>query len=167
MNWSFVEEQLLSTANFIASDLGLCDGVLHFQYILQDSKAHVLEVTRRCSGDLYPYPVTLALGLDWADLIVSASTGRSVTAHPIRKQEGFFGRHCIMADRNGIVREYRLASEIRRNIVSEHRAIAEGQRVQNHLHQKLAVLILKFESLKEAEDKVPRLHALCSVEIEN
>jgi hypothetical protein len=80
---------------------------------------------------------------------------------------GFFGRHCIMSERNGKIRKYRVSDEIRKNVLAEYRAIPEGGFVENYLHQKLAVVVLKFESLEEASDKVPHLHALCSVEIDD
>ena len=37
--------------------------VFHHQYLLRDGKPYIIEITRRCSGDLYPVPVQPATGV--------------------------------------------------------------------------------------------------------
>lgn len=166
-DWQSVESSLIDTANYLARDLGLCNGILHFQYILSDGRAFILEITRRCSGDLYPLPVSLALGIDWQDLIVRAAAGLPIPIGPVKRQEGFFGRHCIMADKNGEILRFTIGDEIRPNIVSVHYAFQVGEVVTSHLNQKLGVLILRFNSILEAQRKVAQLHSICRAEIKS
>ncbi|MBP5604665.1 MAG: ATP-grasp domain-containing protein [Ruminiclostridium sp.] len=64
---------LISDAEKTAKALDLKDGVFHYQYILsENNEPFILEITRRCSGDIYPEPVEHATGIKWAENIVRA-----------------------------------------------------------------------------------------------
>ena len=87
-------------------------------------------------------------------------SGHDCRDFPPVKQQGFCGRHCIQADRNGVLQAFRIDPELQRHIFDEVRCLAPGDRVTNHLSQKLAVLMLRYDSREQMAAITPRLHQL-------
>lgn len=50
----------------IVTKLGLGPGLLHTQFILKGAEVQLIEITRRCPGDLYSLLIRLSTGLDYA-----------------------------------------------------------------------------------------------------
>ena len=50
----------------IYSKLKLCDGLIHTQFIVQGDSFWILEVTRRCPGDLYSKLIEYSMGFDYS-----------------------------------------------------------------------------------------------------
>jgi hypothetical protein len=55
----------------IASYLQLCDGLIHTQFIANESKLALLEVTRRCPGDLYSLLIEYSTGFPFSSRYAS------------------------------------------------------------------------------------------------
>jgi carbamoylphosphate synthase large subunit len=51
----------------IASELSLQDGLVHTQFISNGDKYWLIEITRRCPGDLYSQLIELSTGLNYAE----------------------------------------------------------------------------------------------------
>lgn len=166
-----VRDQLIAQINRITKKLSLVDGIFHIQYINARDAAQetitpqIIDITRRCSGDFYPVPVSNATGSNWAEWIVKAETGMDCSAFPAIKQSGFHGRHCIMAGANGVVENIVIDPEIKPNIVGKYLLSGAGSRINNYLTDKLGVLFLSYESRQEMLDKTQRINQLVRVEI--
>lgn len=157
---------LIAEAEKIATLLKLKDGVFHIQYIMNSGRPSIIEITRRCSGDLYPGPVERATGVPWAEWIVRAACGLSTTEFPVAVQRGFVGRHCIMAPANGVVRSVTIASEIRDCIYDQLMWWKAGDRIDNFLTQKLGILQLEYQSREQMLELTSRINQLVRVELE-
>jgi len=57
---------LESGLNKLCLSLGLKDGLLHTQFIMSDGKPFIVEVTRRCPGDLYSLLIEYSTGFQYA-----------------------------------------------------------------------------------------------------
>ncbi len=158
-----VAKILVSASEKIAGLLSLKDGIFHIQYIYKNGKPNIIEITRRCSGDLYPYPVNNATGLNWEDWIVKSSVGVDCGGFPEARQKGFYGRHCIMAPENGVVKNVVIEDNIKGNICDELIWWKKGDKINNYLVDKLGVVFLKFGSEKEMLQKVSRINQLIRV----
>jgi hypothetical protein len=92
-------QQIERSLERIATELHLRDGLIHMQFILYETSVYIIEVSRRCPGDLYPllieyskyYPyshtyVSYFMGLD---PVADAESGAS----PIRKR--YVLRHTV------------------------------------------------------------------------
>jgi hypothetical protein len=55
----------------IANHLKLCDGLVHVQFIASDSKLAIVEITRRCPGDLYSLLIEYSTGFPFASRYAS------------------------------------------------------------------------------------------------
>ena len=158
-------EELLQVANTIASSLDLVDGLLHFQYLASEDEFTILEITRRCSGDLYPLPVNCSSGLNWTDWIIQAESGADCSDFPLVEQSGYCGRHCIMAPGNGKLKDIVIDESLKPNITEKYSWWKSGDVIDNYLVQKFGVLLLEFASLSEMQEKTANIHELVKVEL--
>ena len=74
---SFVEEHpqlkaaLQNDVNQLASELSLGSGLVHLQLIYDGDDYYLIEVTRRCPGDLYSELIRLSTGFDYSGAYVA------------------------------------------------------------------------------------------------
>ena len=164
-----VKDILIKDSEKIADILNLRNGVFHIQYVMSEDKPYILEITRRCSGDFYPVPVEYGMGIKWSDWIVSSECGLdddSYLSKPYDKQL-LGGRHCIMGDRNGVVKSVSISDEIKNNIYQDFSWWKPGYEIGNYMVDKLAVLFLRYSSYEEMIDKSERITDLIRVVYED
>jgi hypothetical protein len=77
----------------ISAHLDLCDGLLHTQFIDSDEGVSIIEMTRRCPGDLYARLIEYSTGHHYAGEFASYFLGRRVEALPSRRR--YVLRHTI------------------------------------------------------------------------
>ena len=158
----------------IAQDLHLVDGILHIQYIEKpDGTPVIIEICRRPPGDLYIKFVKYATGVDYPKTIVLAETGMDIAAIPDVPTQGFWLRHCIMADCqagengcSGIVRDVTFAPEIQGNIVEKFLWYKPGEVITDKLTYKAGIVFFKFDTLAEMQSKTARMTDLVKVAAE-
>jgi len=161
-----VQDQLLREAERVIDCLSLADGIFHIQYVQAQGRAWILEITRRCSGDFYPYPVRLSSGLDWAEWIVKAECGLDCGGFPRAVQRGFFGRHCVFARNAGVVGSLVVSPELAGNVIDRFRIFESGDSIDEHRASKMAaVVFLQYGSRDEMIRKSMRMNELVSVEV--
>lgn len=156
---------LIDDMEKLAHELKLVDGVFHAQYILSDGLPYIIEITRRCSGDFYPVPVEYARDIPWSEMTVRAECGLPVekNIYQMHEPQRFGGRHCIMGDRNGTVKDIIIADEIKDNIYGSFIWFKSGYIIDDYLKNKLGVLFLKFDSEREMLDKINRITELVKI----
>lgn len=162
----YIKDKLINAAETIAAKLKLVDGIFHIQYILKDRDIYIIEITRRCSGDLYPIPVDYATQVNWSEWIVKAESGYDCSNFPRNlEQKGFCGRHCIMASKNGIVDNVIINKKIHDNIFDKLIWWKKGDIIDNFMSQKLGIVFLKYETMDEMIAKTNMINDLIKVEI--
>lgn len=160
----------------IAQELHLVDGILHIQYIERaDGTPVIIEICRRPPGDLYIKFVKYATGIDYPRFIVMAETGEDISGIADVPTQGFWLRHCIMADCQagertvsgdiceGIVRDVTFAPEIQGNIVEKFLWYKPGEKIDDKLLYKAGIVFFKFDSLAEMQDKTARMPSLAQI----
>lgn len=166
-NIDIVKQELINAVEKIASLLSLVDGIFHIQYLFNGNHAQIIEITRRCSGDLYPYPVYYALKIDWAELIVRSEVAMECSLFPkVAQQEDFFGRHCIMASQNGVIKNIFIADEIKQHICDQMIWGEVGDKIDDFMVQKFGILLLQFESEYQRDEIISQINKLVYVEIQ-
>jgi hypothetical protein len=63
----------------LCTRLELCDGLLHTQFILEQGKPYIIEMARRCPGDLYSLLIEYSTGVPYAAKFAAAFTGDAVS----------------------------------------------------------------------------------------
>lgn len=61
----------------VVASLGLCDGLLHTQFIASESEFWIIECMRRCPGDLYGHHFKFSFGYDYEAQYVAGFVGRN------------------------------------------------------------------------------------------
>ena len=158
----------------IAQELHLVDGILHIQYIERaDGTPVIIEICRRPPGDLYIKFVKYATGIDYPKFIVLAETGEDISGIADVPTQGFWLRHCIMADCqagengcSGTVRDVTFAPEIQGNIVEKFLWYKPGEVVTDKLTYKAGIVFFKFDTLAEMQDKTARMTELAKIATE-
>jgi hypothetical protein len=94
-------ERMRDAINQIASDLNLRSGLIHTQFILNGDTFWIIEITRRCPGDLYSLLISFSTGFNYVENYVRPFIGkpfegraqhrRAVMRHTIslRKEQTF------------------------------------------------------------------------------
>jgi len=148
----------------IARELHLVDGILHIQYIEKaDGTPVIIEICRRPPGDLYIKFVKYATGIDYPKFIVMAETGMDISGIADVSTQGFWLRHCIMADQEGIVRDVTFAPEIQKNIVEKFLWYKPGESISDKLLYKAGIVFFKFDTLAEMQNKTSRMVDLVKI----
>ena len=155
----------------IAQELYLVDGILHIQYIERaDGTPVIIEICRRPPGDLYIKFVKYATGVDYPKFIMLAETGEDISNITDVPTQGFWLRHCIMADcqagengSTGIVRDVTFAPEIQGNIVEKFLWYKPGEEITDKLTYKAGIVFFKFDTLAEMQDKTARMTELAKI----
>ena len=166
ININKVSKSLINASEKIAELLSLVDGIFHIQYLYKNGEAKIIEITRRCSGDYYPYPVNKSTGIKWEDWIVKAEAGVDCSNFPVIKQQGFCGRHCIMSPKNGIVKDVLIDNSIKNNIYKDLSWWKKNDVINNFMIQKLGVLFLEYKSMEEMLQKTSKINEMVRVIIE-
>ena len=154
----------------IARELNLVDGILHIQYIEKpDGTPVIIEICRRSPGDLYIKFVKYATGIDYPKFIVQAETGEDISGIADVPTQGFWLRHCIMADPDikagSTVRDVTFAPEIQGNIVEKFLWYKPGDIVADKLTYKAGIVFFRFNTLEEMADKTARMTDLVKIKV--
>jgi hypothetical protein len=82
-----------------ANDLNLCDGLIHTQFISDNSSFYLIEVARRCPGDLYSQLIEKSTGINYAELYSMPFMGIELPNNVNIKKEKFVARHTVSVDK--------------------------------------------------------------------
>ncbi|ATB64086.1 ATP-grasp domain-containing protein [Pseudomonas mosselii] len=135
--------------------LGLCDGLLHTQFIAQGDKFWIIECMRRGPGDLYGSLVGRSTGVDYSDLYIRGFLGLDFSdAH----QPGIgkpVGRHTISRDCDSI--PFSFIANIPGSEVEIVQLKCSGERLKRAPYDKLAILFAEFDSQEAMLQSTPHL----------
>lgn len=152
--------ELIQVAENMAEDLKLVDGIFHVQFILRQDGPVLIEICRRPPGDLYLDLVRHATGVDYALWVVRAAAGLGLEHLEHAPTTGFYGRHCIMADRNGTVSDLDIDPSVQGKIVESVTWWKPGDLIADFRVNKLGIVFLRFddaEDMRRSMDDMPQL----------
>ncbi len=173
--------QLVMDSEKIAKELNLVDGILHIQYIERDDGTPVIiEICRRPPGDLYIKFVKYATGIDYPKFLMLAETGderrkeicdtqfieesaAEIRRHNRHEHSPYWLRHCVMADREGIVKDVEFSDAIQRNIIEKFMWFKPGEQITDKMYYKAGIVFLRFETLEEMQQKTAEMTKLIKV----
>ncbi len=78
-----------------ASVMGLCDGLVHTQFIAREDMLWIIEVTRRCPGDLYSYLIQASTGFRYAEAYTKSFIGCTTFKNNWQNSHTHLMRHTI------------------------------------------------------------------------
>lgn len=90
--------ELEESLETLCAELKLADGLLHTQFLLATDGAYVVEVSRRCPGDLYPLLIEFSTGYPYAARYAAFFAGDRLAASADNRKHVL--RHTVTSDTN-------------------------------------------------------------------
>lgn len=90
-----IKRKLRKEICFIANKLNLVDGLIHTQFILTKKSFKIIEITRRCPGDLYSLLIQKSTGYDYARAYTEPFINRKNSNKKTDKKISLVIRHTI------------------------------------------------------------------------
>ena len=96
-----IKDGLRKWTEQFAQDLDLVDGLIHTQFIADNDAFFLIEVARRCPGDLYSQLIEKSTGINYAELYSLPFIGEELP-DSIKKEIKYFSRHTVSVDKDCI-----------------------------------------------------------------
>ena len=87
----------------LVADLRLTDGLAHTQFLWDGARVSLVEITRRCPGDLYSLLISLSTGTPYADLYCRPFLGEALDPPPLTASPRHILRHTVSTDRDRVL----------------------------------------------------------------
>ena len=98
LTWSFPTEMLESlraSVRSLASSLHLTNGLVHTQFIVCGDRYWIIEITRRCPGDLYSLLIEFSTGYPYAASYVAPFVGKVPSPRELGAVQERITRHTV------------------------------------------------------------------------
>lgn len=82
----------------ISKELSLSDGLIHTQFIVNEQNYWLIEMTRRCPGDLYSKLIELSTGYQYAKNYAASFLGNEIEAHTKNTIKRNIVRHTVTSE---------------------------------------------------------------------
>lgn len=155
VNYNFPENLLSKIRNNIekiAFSLNLVDGLIHTQFIRKKDNYWLIEITRRCPGDLYSQLITLSTGYPYAEKYTSYFVNKIVKTNSNNKRHIL--RHTITQNEIGIFKNLKYNKKL--NIINEVNISSVGDLLQPSPLGRVKIIFIKNKS-KEKHEKTKEL----------
>lgn len=167
-NWEKAVEFLIPETEKVAKILGLVDGQLHMQYIMQpNGKPVIIEMMRRNIGNFWSSMLNDAAGVNWCDWVIRAEAGLDCHNIPSNKQPvGFYGYHMMQGSKNGIFKGIEIAQEFEKYIYQTIMWEKPGFVINNYMYNKLGNILFHFKTEEEKNKYMPIINEMVKVIVE-
>jgi biotin carboxylase len=145
-----------------ADALKLGDGLVHTQFIVAAGKFYLIEVTRRCPGDLYALLIERSTGIDYASLFAASFCGIPIADDKTSCARRYVSRHTVSVDRDCIYFASRIALHHQR--VSFAPLKKTGERLRAAPLDRAGIYFIDHRSAAEMTALTPRLRSYVTVE---
>lgn len=166
--WEKAVETVIPEIERTAEILGLVDGLLHLQYIMDENDTPwIIEMMRRSPGNNFTTALSNSTGINWREWIIRAEAGEDCHEIPHAcTPRDFYGYHSVMPSRNGVFRAQVIEPELKPYVLDEIHWYEPGREVTDHLSEKTGSIQYHFKTMAEREDILPRINELAHAEME-
>jgi phosphoribosylaminoimidazole carboxylase (NCAIR synthetase) len=158
--------ELVDAVETITRSLELVDGLMHVQCIQTAVGPRIVELCRRCPGDLYPWFVQLSTGYDYAGAVLRSELALQRDPDGATATPQCITRHCLMGECEGTLRRVELDDDLRARTVEQMLWWTEGQPITNHLVDKFGIVFFGFDDEATMRAVTKELPARIAVEID-
>ncbi len=152
---AFVRSAVRETMARIIGELGLCDGLLHTQFICDGETFWIIECMRRAPGDLYSNLIGYSTGAAYTEMYTQPFIGEEIVVRPLLPIPRNMARHTIS------VAEPRTFFSFSHSIPSSKVTVVplklSGHNCQEAPYDKIAILFAELASPDLMRDLVPVL----------
>lgn len=158
---------VIRQVELLAQKAGLCDGLFHCQFIVnEDHIPFLIDPCRRAPGDLYIKLVSYAAGINYPMAIVKSQLGLPWEEElNFAKAERCIARECMMAEKNGFIRKIVIDPDYERHIIEKRQWLYPGDRIENYMTYKAGIVFFEYPTAEELQEKMQNLYDHMRVEI--
>lgn len=150
----------------ISQKLSLVDGMFHLQVVVKDDSAYIIDVTRRIPGDLYPYLIEYCDSVKYSQAVVKSYVGQSIgDAFQSDGSKSFVIRHCVMADKNGVLGDIVIDAKIKYQVIDRLDLLKKGTVIENYMNTQIAIIFIKLNQFQD--EVIGNINELIYPNIEN
>lgn len=139
----------------LAKELHLADGLLHTQLLSAGNNFWLIEITRRCPGDLYSRLIELSTGFKYAEAYVFPFLDKSLNNFHGAQEERHFARHTVSSDHIQSVFSVSHSLDIKHMEVIQLNTC--GQIIKEAPFGKSGIVFMEFKNESDKAIKTPEL----------
>lgn len=151
----------------VLSLLNMQTGALNFDIRVDaEENVYIIEMAPRNGGDLNPNAIKYATGVDLIEYTIKAALGEDCSGLKMIHPKGYWATYVLDSPNNGVLKAIEIEEEFRKNnIVKFDAVVNKGERIYalSGSHEKIGIMILKFASLNEMENKIDNIGDLVKV----
>ena len=168
-DWEKATAIMIPEVERVASILGLVDGLMHLQYIMDENgEPWIIEMMRRRPGNNFTTALSNSTGIDWREWIIRAEAGEDCSDIPrVTKPRGIYGYHSIMASENGVFQGQVVEPELKPFVSEEIHWMQPGSAIENYMADKTGSIQYHFETEEERRRIMPRINELAHAVVSN
>lgn len=151
--YDFSEEMLdriRGGINLMAKKLNLADGLVHTQLIKNEESFWIIEVTRRCPGDLYSQLIELSTGFNYAENYARPFVKQNFCSDGSKLKRSWIMRHTISQSTEGVFGSIQFKTPL--HIEKLVPISLAGDRVKASPFGRIGVLFAKTDSQNDLEE---------------
>lgn len=145
-------QSLRNSIELISASLQLKDGLVHTQFILVDGVPYLVEMSRRCPGDLYSLLIEYSSGYRYAAKYAGYFIGERVPTQ--RTTQSYVLRHTVTSERDAIYDGFRF--EASSNLKAFYPLLAVGQQVLARQKSRIGVMFAESSDAVKLEHEYRR-----------
>jgi len=132
-----------------ARDLDLCDGLVHTQFISDNKTFSLIEIARRCPGDLYSQLIQKSTGVDYAALYAMPFCRLELPEKIEPVEQNYMARHTVSTDQPCIYIASSL--DIPGANIENVQLKYSGEKMKAAPHDKSGIYFIRFDSAQSME----------------
>jgi biotin carboxylase len=145
-----------------AAILNIADGLVHTQFISDGASFWLIEVTRRCPGDLYSQLIERATGRNHADMYAVSFCNAAIVETPAQEGTRFVSRHTVSVERECTFLSCCLAvADARVSFVPLKKT---GEKLHAAPADRAGIYFVEHQSASRMTELTPKLRELVTVE---
>jgi hypothetical protein len=148
----------------LVSALTLSDGLIHTQFIYCGNRFYLIEITRRCPGDLYATLVDKSLNVEYAAFYSAPFCGENYPERNHARPRRFYSRHTVSTSRECVFLSCGLT--LARAEISFVPLKRSGERLRPAPTDRAGIYFIKHFSASEMRQRTPRLREYVSIQAE-
>ena len=134
----------------LAKKLDLVDGLVHTQFIKNGELFWLIEITRRCPGDLYSQLIELSTGFNYAETYARPFVKQKITFRKETVKQSWVMRHTISQPTEGVLGSIQFNSPV---IIEKIVPLSlAGDMIKVSPFGRIALLFLRSNSEKELSE---------------
>jgi len=152
---SNIRNSVREAVDIIISKLGLCNGLLHTQFIRDDHQIWIIECMRRAPGDLFANLVMYSTGVNYTEMYTLPFIGENIVAKNSVEVVKNMARHTISVDKKKSL--FSFSQSLPSSNVTVVPLKCSGHVISEAPYDKVAILFAEFEASDTLRQVTPSM----------